>query len=179
MKYLSSRGLSELTGVSLETLKKQRYRNSSKYKFTKSNTGRVLYETPEVRQTEVNQHELSTLSTEPKSREPRCLNKVKRNSGNGFHSKSRYWSAGSQLKNINDQRHKLKLERMAKQNAKEVYQEERVRSVRTLNDDRPRRKFQGYGYSKPPTIEVTPARMHQEPRFKNKIEEMIWRSKKN
>ena len=179
MKYLSSRGLSELTGVSLETLKKQRYRNSSKYKYTKSNTGRVLYETPEVRQTEVNQHKLSTLSTEPKIHEPCSSNKVKRNSGNGFHSKSRYWSAGSQLKNINDLRHRHRLEKEAKENARKVFQEERVRSVRTLNDDRPRRKFQGYGYSEPPTIEVEVPRSPKPLTFKNKIEEMIWRSKNN
>ena len=57
-------------------------------------------------------------------------------------------------------------------NAKEVYQEEKIRSVRTFNNDQPRR-FRGYGYSEPPTIEVTPAPMNQEPRFKNKIEEFI------
>ena len=155
----------------LETLKKQRYRGNSPYKFTKSNTGRVLYLPLEVRQTEVNQHQLSTLST--KIHDPRAVNKVKRNSGNGFHSKSRYWSAGSQLKNINDQRHKVRLEKEAKENARKVFQEERVRSVRTLNDDPPRRKFRGFGYSEPLTIEVTPAPMNQEPRFKHKIEEFI------
>ena len=161
----------------LETLKKQRYRGNSPYKFIKSNTGSVLYLPLEVRQTEVNQHQLSTLST--KIHDPRSVNKVKRNSGNGFHSKSRYWSAGSQLKNINDQRHKARLEKESKENAKEVFEEERVRSTRVLNDDRPRRKFRGYGYSDEPYIEVKPAPMNQEPRFKNKIEEMIWRSKNN
>jgi len=29
----------------------------------------------------------------------------------------------------------------------------------------------------PPTIEVTPAPMNQEPRFKNKVQELIWRAK--
>ena len=96
--------MSDLTGYSQETLKKQRYRGSSKYKYVKKN-GRVLYLPPEVRQKQDNHRDLSTLSTEPKSREPSCLNKVKRNSGTGFHSKSRYWSAGSQLRNINDLRH--------------------------------------------------------------------------
>ena len=83
------------------------------------------------------------------------------------------------MKNINDLRHRHRLEKEAKENARKVFQEERVRSVRTLNDDQPRRKFQGFGYSKPPTIEVTPAPMHQEPRFKNKVEEYLWRSKNN
>ena len=97
----------------LETLKKQRYRGNSPYKFIKSNTGSVLYLPLEVRQTEVNQHQLSTLST--KIHDPRSVNKVKRNSGNGFHSKSRYWSAGSQLKNINDLRHRHRLEKEARE----------------------------------------------------------------
>ena len=170
--------MSDLTGYSQETLKKQRYRGSSKYKYVKKN-GRVLYLPPEVRQKQVNQHELSTLSTEPKIREPSCLNKVKRNSGNGFHSKSRYWSAGSQLKNINDARHRARLEREAKENAKEVYQEEKIRSVRTFNDDRPRRKFRGFGYGSEPYVEVIPAPIKREPKFRNKIQEMIWRSKNN
>ena len=49
MKYLTSKEMSEITGVSQETLKKQRFRNNSPYKYTKSNTGRIQYETPEVR----------------------------------------------------------------------------------------------------------------------------------
>ena len=168
--------MSDLTGYSQETLKKQRYRGSSKYKYVKKN-GRVFYLPLEVRQTMDNRREMSTLST--KIHEPCSSNKVKRNSGNGFHSKSRYWSAGSQLRNLNDARHRARLEREAKENAKEVYQEERVRSVRTLNDDRPRRKFRGFGYGSEPYVEVIPAPMHQEPRFKNKIEEYLWRSKNN
>ena len=168
--------MSDLTGYSQETLKKQRYRGSSKYKYVKKN-GRVFYLPLEVRQTMDNRREMSTLST--KIREPRCLNKGTRNSGTAFHSKSRYWSAGSQLKNINDQRHKARLEKEAKQNAKEVFEEERVRSTKVLNDDQPRRKFRGYGYGSEPYVEVTPAPKKQELRFKNKIEEMIWRSLKN
>ena len=71
------------------------------------------------------------------------------------------------------------IERMAKETAREEFQNERVRSTRVLNDDQPRRKFQGYGYGSEPYVEVKPAPMNQEPRFKNKIEEMIWRSKNN
>ena len=40
------------------------------------------------------------------------------------------------------------------------------------------RKYQFKGYmADEEFIEVTPAPMNQEPRFKNKIEEMIWRAK--
>ena len=177
MKYLTSREMSEVVGVSQETLKKQRFRGNSPYKFIKSNTGRVLYLPPEVRQKQDNHRDLSTLSTEPKSREPRSKNKGTRNSGNGFHSKSRYWSAGSQLRNINDLRHRARLEREAKENAKEVYQEEKIRSVRTLNDDRPRRKFRSYGYSDEPIIEIEVPRSPKPLKFKNYIEEEIHRLK--
>ena len=170
--------MSEVVGVSQETLKKQRFRGNSPYKFIKSNTGRVLYETPEVRQTMDKQHELSTMSTEPKNRVPCSLNKVKRRSGRGFHSASRYYAYGSQLRLINEQRKKQKLERMAKETAREVYQEEKIRSVRTLNDDRPRR-FKGYGYSEPPTIEIEIPRSRKPLEFKNKVEEYLWRSKNN
>ena len=173
MKYLTSREMSEVVGVSQETLKKQRFRGNSPYKFIKSNTGRVLYLPPEVRQKQDNHRDLSTLSTEPKSREPRSANQGTRNSGNGFHSKSRYWSAGSQLRNINDQRHKARLEREAKENAKEVYEEEKIRSVRTFNDDRPRKKFRGYGYGSEPFTEVEVPRTRKPLEFKNKIEEFI------
>jgi len=83
------------------------------------------------------------------------------------------------LKNINDQRHKARLEKESKENAKEVFEEERVRSTKVLNDDRPRRKFQGFGYSEPPTIEVKVPRSHKPLTFKNKIEEYLWRSKNN
>ena len=37
--------------------------------------------------------------------------------------------------------------------------------VRTLNNDQPRRKFQGFGYSDEPYIEVKPAPMNQEQRL--------------
>ena len=170
MKYLSSRQMSEVTGVSLETLKKQRFRNNSPYKFIKEGR-RVLYLAPEPRVSMDNEHESPPMSTTKKSQSR--VPSLKKRSGRGFHSGSRYWAYGSQLRLINEKRKKQKLERMAKQNAKEVFEEERVRSTKVLNDDRPRRKFQGYGYSEPPTIEVTPAPMNQEPRFKNKIEEYI------
>ena len=158
--------MSSVTGVSQETLKKQRYRNNSPFNYIKQGS-KVLYEPPEVRVSMDNEHECPPMSTtkKPLSREPRSANQGTRNSGNGFHSKSRYWSAGSQLKNINDQRHKARLEKEAKQNAKEVFEEERVRSTKVLNDDRPRRKFQGYGYGSEPYVEVKPAPMNQEPRL--------------
>ena len=46
--------------------------------------------------------------------------------------------------------------------------------VRTLNNDQPRRKFRGYGYSEPPTIEVEVPRSSKPLTFKNKIEEYLW-----
>ena len=136
-----------------------------------------MYECPELRVSMDKQHESPPMST--KSRVPCSLNKVKRRSGRGFHSASRYYAYGSALRLINEKRKKQKLERMARETAREEFQNERVRSTRVLNDDRPRRKFRGYGYGSEPYVEVKPAPMHQEPRFKNKIEEMIWRSKKN
>ena len=134
-------------------------------------------EPPEVRVSMDNEHESPPMSTTKKSQSR--VPSLKKRSGRGFHSASRYWAYGSQLRLINEKRKKQKLERMAKETAREEFQNERVKSTRVINNDRPRRKFQGFGYSDEPYIEVKPNPMHQEPRFKNKVEEYLWRMRNN
>ena len=162
--------MSSVTGVSQETLKKQRYRNNSPFNYIKQGS-KVLYECPRPRVSMDNEHESPPMSTTKKSQSR--VPSLKKRSGRGFHSASRYWAYGSQLRLINEKRKKQKLERMAKETAREEFQNERVKSTRVINNDRPRRKFQGFGYSEPPTIEVIPAPMKREIRFKSKIEEYI------
>lgn len=176
-EFITPEELSKILGVKVSTLKQQRYRGSSKHEFKKGDNGKILYRSPEVRVSQVGQRGMNTLSTSKPS-VPRSDNKVKRNSGKGFHSASRYQF--SQLKVINEQRKKMKEERLAKQRIKEetsVSREPSRINHETRDFDRPRRKFRGFGYGTEPTIEVIPAPMKREIRFKNKIQELIWRAK--
>ena len=115
-EFITPKELSKITGLSVSTLKQQRYRGSSKYEYKKGNDGKISYQSPQVRCSLVKERQLNTLSTS-KPDEPRSNNQPKRNSGRGFHSKSRYQF--SQLKVINEQRKKMKEERLAKQRIKD------------------------------------------------------------
>ena len=120
----------------------------------------------------------------------------KRNGGSGFLSKGRYWSkVPNVLKRINTQRHLQFLERKGLSHCgketckicppladlKAPCPASPVPSVRDSSDRGfTKRKYVFRGYMADEEFtEVTPAPMNQEPRFKNKIEEMIWRSKNN
>ena len=170
-EFISPKELSKITGLSVSTLKQQRYRGSSKYEFKKGNNGKISYQSPEVRCSLVEQRELNTLST---SKAPCSANKVKLNSGKGFHSKSRYQF--SQLKIINERRKKMKEERLAKQRIKDessLSHEPLTTNHGTRDFDRPRRKFRGYGYGSEPLTEVVVPRSPKPLTFKNKIQEYI------
>ena len=110
-------------------------------------------------------------------------------SGRGFHSKSRYKL--SQLRNINERRY---LDYLKKQNKTRcdnpdctycesplIHAQSITEHQPTISDKEPRRsRYRFYGYTEDvPTIEVVPNRPRREVAFKNKIEEMIWRSKNN
>ena len=175
-EFITPKELSKITGLSVLTLKQQGYRGSSKYEFKKGNNGKISYRSPQVRCSLVKERELNILST---SKAPCSANKVKRNSGKGFHSKSRYQF--SQLKIINERRKKMKEEWLAKQRVREEsslsHEPSRVSNLSRNKEQGSRRKFRGYGYSDEPYVEVKPAPMNHEPRFKSKVQELIWRAK--
>ena len=120
----------------------------------------------------------------------------KKNGGTGFKSKGKYWSkVPNALRRINTQRHLQFLERKGKTHCGK----EGCKYCPPLADLKApcpatpaptnsgpsdqgftKRKYVFRGYmSDEEFTEVKPNPMHQEPKFKNKIEEYLWRSKKN
>ena len=71
----------------------------------------------------------------------------------------------------------MKEERLAKQRIKDEssmsHEPSRVSNLSRNREQGSRRKFRGYGYSEPPTIEVEIPRSPKPLTFKNKIEEFI------
>ena len=75
----------------------------------------------------------------------------------------------------------MKEERLAKQRVREEssmsHEPSRVNNLSRNLEQGSRRKFRGFGYGSEPYVEVKLAPKKQEPRFKSKIQEMIWRAK--
>tara|TARA_R100000908_G_scaffold39416_1_gene18269 strand:- start:35 stop:556 length:522 start_codon:yes stop_codon:yes gene_type:complete len=103
-------------------------------------------------------------------------------------ARAKYWAAGSQLKNINDQRAaaaKAKYQQSADQGSKiqDPLDDYRVPYTPTPEPrySQPATRNKVYNYYDPITFDdtvlVTPNKITREVKFKNKIEEAIWRLK--
>ena len=117
----------------------------------------------------------------------------KKNGGSGFLSKGRYWSkVPNALKRINTQRHLQFLERKGKSHcgkedckycpplADLKSSEPRSMSPAPSDQGFSKRKYIFKGYmSEEQYVEVRPNRVPKEPKFRNKVEEFLWRSKNN
>ena len=184
MSLITTKEMADLLRVKTETLQKQRQKGTSKFTYCKIN-GKVLYKKP-------TEEELRVFMV-PAQKDPSGSVSKKApvsRSGRGYHSKSRYKL--SQLRNINERRH---LDYLKKQNKKHcgdpsceycpesslIREAPRVERQPRIRNQEPRRsRYKFYGYTESvPTIEVVPNRPRREVAFKNKIQEMIWRSKKN
>ena len=183
MSLITTKEMADLLRVKPETLQKQRQKGTSKFTYAKIN-GKVLYQKP-------TEEELRVYMV-PVQKDPSqsvIKKSVVARSGRGFHSKSRYKL--SQLRNINERRY---LDYLKKQNKTRcdnpdctycesplIREQSIIERQPRIRDQEPRRsryRFAGYTETEP-TIEVVPNRPRREVAFKNKVEEYLWRSKKN
>ena len=182
MSLITTQETADLLRVKPETLQKQRQKGTSEFTWCKIG-GKILYKKP-------TQEELRVIMVPAQKNPSQSVIKktpVSR-SGRGHHSKSRYKL--SQLRNINERRH---LDYLKKQNKTRcdnpdctycespLIREQSIteRQPRIRNQEPRRSRYRFYGYTETEsTVEVVPNRPRREVAFKNKIEEMIWRSKK-
>ena len=98
--------------------------------------------------------------------------------GSGMHAKKNYWGFRSPLKRINDERKKRAEEKKKSKAPCSVSPAPTNSGPSAHGFSKRTYRFNGYlGEEK--YIEVRPNPISKEPRFKNKIEEYLWRSKKN
>ena len=117
-------------------------------------------------------------ASEEKVRSNPVSPRKKLNGGSGQHAKKCYWGFRSPLRRINEER-KKRAEEKRKSKAPCPVSPAPTNSGPSAHGFSKRTyRFNGYlGEEK--YIEVRPNPISKEPRFKNKIAEMIWRSKNN
>ena len=114
-------------------------------------------------------------TSEEKVRSKPVSPRNKLNGGSGMHAKKNYWGFRSPLKRINEERKKRAEEKKKSNDPCPVSP-----VARPTDHGFSKRKYEFKGYmADEKYIEVRPNRISKEPRFKNKVEEFLWRSKNN
>ena len=117
-------------------------------------------------------------ASEEKVRSKPVSPRKKLNGGSGQHAKKCYWGFRSPLRRINEERKKRAEEKRKSNDPCPVSPTPSVRGPSDQGFTKRKYVFRGY-MADEEFVEVKPAPMNQEPRFKNKIEEYLWRSKNN
>ena len=103
----------------------------------------------------------------------------KLNGGSGQHAKKCYWGFRSPLRRINEERKKRAEEKKKSNDPCPVSPAPSVVGPSDQGFTKRKYVFRGYMSEDNDYVEVKPNPTTKEPKFKNKIEEMIWRSKNN